>query len=184
VSDHRGGRRHPSGTRHYTAGRSPFGVSYVLYARFMTSTRHGITFGGLIWAAAAGVYLGALPIGYIAMIATAIHDPAMLQALPGALILGALAGLVVAYFTRHKIQPRLQRRYGKAALAGAITMPGYIYIGQFHNISGNPAAAQWAIGFILCAGAAALVVYYRWRKRLPLQRYARRAAAQAEFQRS
>jgi uncharacterized protein (DUF2062 family) len=150
----------------------------------MTSTRHGITFGGLIWAAGAGVYLGALPIGYTAMIATAIHDPAMLQALPGALILGALAGLVVAYLTRHQIQPRLERRYGKAALAGATTMPGYIYLGQFHNITDNPAAAQWAIGFILCAGAAALVVYYRWRKRLTLQRYARRAATQAEFQRS
>jgi hypothetical protein len=140
----------------------------------MTSTRHDITFGGLIWAAAAGIYLGALPTGYTTMIATAIHDPAMLQ---------ALAGLVVAYFTRHKIQPRLQRRYGKAALAGAATMPGYIYLGQFQNITDNPAAAQWAIRFVLCSGAAALVVYYRWRARQALQHYARHAS-QAGFQRS
>jgi hypothetical protein len=154
-------------------------MAFVLYARFMTSTRHGITFGGLIWAAAAGIYLGALPIGYIAMIATAIHDPAMLQAFPGALILGALAGLVVAYFTRHKIQPRLGRRYGKAALAGAATMPGYIYLGQFPNITDNPAAAQWAIGIVLCSGAAALVVYCRWRKRETLQRHTQRAAPSA-----
>ncbi|WP_158889022.1 hypothetical protein [Amycolatopsis anabasis] len=141
------------------------------------STRYGISFLGLILASGAGVFLGAVPVGYVAMIATAFVNTPMLGALPGAVVLGALAGLVVAYGTRHKIRPRMAQRRRRFVLAGVITMPGYIFIGQFPNLTTSQTAARWAVGFVLCCGVAGMVVYYQWRKRLTLQRHARRVAA-------
>ncbi|KFZ77113.1 hypothetical protein ED92_39230 [Amycolatopsis sp. MJM2582] len=147
----------------------------VLYARMM-STRYGITFSGLTLAAGAGVFCGVVPLGYAAMLAAVFTNPALLVALPGALVLGALAGLLVAYGTRNAIRPRMAQRYRRFVAAGLIAMPGFFFIGRIEDFTSSPEPSRWAIGFILCCGLAGIVVHYRWRKRLTLEQHARRAA--------
>ncbi|WP_410659470.1 hypothetical protein [Amycolatopsis sp. lyj-112] len=140
------------------------------------STRYGITFTGLILASGAGVFCGSVPVGYLAMLATVFTDPSPLAALPGALVIGALAGVVVAYGTRKTLRPKMPQRYKRFVLAGLIAMPGYFFLGQIDNLAASDAPAQWAICFILGCGITGGVVYYRWRKRLSVESHARRAA--------
>ncbi|MFC9257739.1 hypothetical protein [Amycolatopsis thailandensis] len=140
------------------------------------STRYGITASGLTLAAGAGVFCGAVPVGYAAMLATVFTNPAQLAALPGALALGALAGLIVAHGTRKTIRPKLNQRYRRLVIAGLITMPGFFFIGGIESLTASPAPSRWAIGFILCCGLAGVVVHYRWRKRRTLEQHARRVA--------
>ncbi|UJW32539.1 hypothetical protein L3Q67_01750 [Saccharothrix sp. AJ9571] len=143
-------------------------------------TRYGITFPGLCLASGAGVYLGAVPIGYLALAFTAVIEPVMLGALPGALIIGSLIGLIVSYSTRRRIRPRLSRRHQRFILAGAATMPGALFVGQFPHVTTGQTTTHWAFGFILGCGVAGMVLYYRWRKRLAMQRYTPRAAGQQQ----
>src|SRR5436190_17226453 len=53
--------------------KSPFPVSVSLYARVMARTRYGMTFLGLIGSGGAGVYLGVLPAGLVALVAAAVQ---------------------------------------------------------------------------------------------------------------
>ncbi|MGY6658628.1 hypothetical protein ACXIZN_41365 [Amycolatopsis sp. TRM77291] len=140
------------------------------------STRYGITFSGLTLAAGAGVFCGVVPLGYAAMLAAVFTNPALLAALPGALVLGALAGILVAYGTRNTIRPRMTHRYRRFVIAGLITMPGFFFIGRIEELTSGPEPSRWAIGFILGCGLAAIAVHYRWRKRRTLEQAARRAA--------
>lgn len=128
--------------------------------------RYGVTLSGLVLAGGAGVYLGTVPVGYVAMIATAVVEPTALVALPGAVALGAVAGAVIAHATRMAIRPQMSQRYRRLAIAGAVTMPGYMFLSR---LPGHD-AAEWTVGFTLCCGIAAMVSYYRWRKQLALQR--------------
>ncbi len=142
----------------------------------MMSTRYGITVSGLTLAAGAGVFCGTVPVGYAAMLATVFTNPAQLAVLPGALVLGALAGLVVAHGTRKTIRPRLNQRSRRFVIAGLIMMPGFFFIGGLEDLTASPAPSRWAIGFILCCGLAGVVVHYRWRKQRTLEQHARRGA--------
>jgi hypothetical protein len=180
MSDHGYGGRHGVGPRNNGVGKSPISVCLILYARVMTSTRYGITFGGLIFSGGAGVYLGAVPVGAVALISTTFADPASLIGVPVLALLGAAAGSLVAYFTRRSIRPHMQHRYLRGSLAGAITLPISTFIGQLQRVSDNPVTEQWAIGFVLLTGVAGMAVYCQWRKRQTLQRHARRTAQQQE----
>ncbi|WP_328617265.1 hypothetical protein OHS18_13575 [Amycolatopsis sp. NBC_00355] len=144
------------------------------------SIRYGVTIPGLVLAGGTGVYLGIQPVGYIGLILTPFTDPAGLLALPGALIFGALIGCVVSYLSRRRIKPKLEgaKRYRLAALLGAITLPGYVFASHFPGADGDGPGNRWAVGFALCCGVTAMVVYYQRRKRLALARHARRLANQ------
>ncbi|MEV6644317.1 hypothetical protein [Amycolatopsis sp. NPDC051371] len=144
------------------------------------SIRYGVTIPGLVLAGGTGVYLGIQPLGYIGLIITPFTDPAGLLALPGALIFGALLGCVVAHLSRNRIKPKLDRakRYRIAAILGAATLPGYVFVAHFPGADGDEAGNRWPVGFAICCGVATMVVYYRRRKRLTLARHARRLAEQ------
>ncbi|WP_284740263.1 hypothetical protein [Amycolatopsis sp. RTGN1] len=144
------------------------------------SNRYGVTIPGLVLAGGTGVYLGIQPFGYIGLIVTLFTDPAGLLALPGALLFGALLGCGVAYLSRHRIRPKLDRakRYRLAAILGAVTLPGYVFLAHFPGADGDGAGNRWPVGFACCCGVAAMITYYRRRKRLTLARHARRLADQ------
>ncbi|WIV52862.1 hypothetical protein [Amycolatopsis nalaikhensis] len=148
------------------------------------SIRYGVTIPRLVLAGGTGVYLGIQPFGYIGLITTVFTDPASLLAVPGALLSGALIGCLVAYLSRHRIKPKLDRtqRYRIAAILGALTLPGYLFVAHFPGAHGDGAGNRWVIGFALCCGVAAMVVYYQRRKRQTLARHARRLAQQQATQ--
>jgi drug/metabolite transporter (DMT)-like permease len=165
------------------AQRSPFGVGESPYARTM-SNRYGVTIPGLVLAGGTGFYLGIQPFGYIGLLVTPFTDPAGLLALPGAVLFGALFGCVVAYLSRNRIKPKLAHRYRRGAILGAITLPGYLFIGHFPGAEEGGTASQWAFGIAFCCGIAAIIVYYQRRKRLTLARRAKRLAGQQADQRT
>ena len=167
-----------SGLRRYVANKSPFSVAPGLYARTMTRTRHGITYPGLLGAASAGVYLGALPSGLVAITAAAFRAPELLAIVPGGMIAGVWAGPLAALLTRRAIKPRLAHRYLWAVAAGTATMPFYLAVGILPQVLGNE-ALKWAVGFALICGGAGTVVYYQWRKRLTQHRRVRHQAQPA-----
>lgn len=142
----------------------------------MMSTRYGITFSGLTLAGGAGVFCGTVPVGYAALLAATFTNPASVAALPGALALGALAGVAIAYGTRNTIRPRMTQRYRRFVIAGLIMMPGFFFVGRIEDLTASPVPSRWAIGFVLSCGLAGTAVYYRWRKRRTLEQHARRVA--------
>ncbi|MET8997199.1 hypothetical protein [Amycolatopsis sp. NPDC004169] len=142
------------------------------------SIRYGVTIPGLVLAGGTGLYLGIQPFGYIGLLVTPFTDPAGLLALPGALLFGALLGCVVAYLSRNRITPKLAHRYRHGAILGALTLPGYLFIGHFPGATESGTASQWAFGIAFCCGIAAMIVHYQRRKRATLARRARRLAQQ------
>ncbi|MBE8524210.1 hypothetical protein ILP97_43185 [Amycolatopsis sp. H6(2020)] len=142
------------------------------------STRYGVTIPGLVLAGGTGFYLGIQPFGYIGLLVTPFTDPAGLLALPGAVLFGALLGCVVAYLSRNRIKPKLAHRYRRGAILGAVTLPGYLFIGHFPGAEEGGTASQWAFGIAFCCGIAGVIVYYHRRKRITLARRARRLAQQ------
>ncbi|MGV9364261.1 hypothetical protein [Amycolatopsis sp. NPDC003731] len=142
------------------------------------SIRYGVTIPGLVLAGGTGFYLGIQPFGYIGLLATPFTDPAGLLALPGAVLFGALLGCVAAYLSRNRIKPKLDHRYRRGAILGAITLPGYLFIGHFPGAEQGGTASQWAFGIAFCCGIAAMIAHYQRRKRLTLARRAHRPAGQ------
>ncbi|MET8848613.1 hypothetical protein [Amycolatopsis sp. NPDC004625] len=142
------------------------------------SNRYGVTIPGLVLAGGTGFYLGIQPFGYIGLLITPFTDPSGLLALPGAVLSGALLGCVVAYLSRNRIKPNLAHRYRRGAILGAITLPGYLFIGHFPGAGEGGTASQWAFGIAFCCGIAAMIVYYQRRKRLTVARRVRRLAQQ------
>jgi hypothetical protein len=159
------------------ARKSPFRVRESSYARNM-SNRYGVTIPGLVLAGGTGFYLGIQPFGYIGLLVTPFTDPAGLLALPGAVLFGALLGCVVAYLSRNRIKPKIAHRYRRGAILGAVTLPGYLFIGHFPGATEGGTASQWAFGIAFCCGIAAMIGYYQRRKRATLARRARRLAQQ------
>ncbi|WIV52951.1 hypothetical protein [Amycolatopsis nalaikhensis] len=142
------------------------------------SIRYGVTIPGLVLAGGTGVYLGIQPFGYIGLFVTPFTDPTGLLALPSAVLFGALLGCVVAYLSRNRIKPKLDHRYRRGAILGAITLPGYLFIAHFPGSADGGTASQWAFGIAFCCGIAAMIVHYQRCKRLTLARRARRLAGQ------
>ncbi|WP_410598025.1 hypothetical protein [Amycolatopsis sp. lyj-23] len=142
------------------------------------SNRYGVTIPGLVLAGGTGFYLGIQPFGYIGLLVTPFTDPAGLLALPGAVLFGALIGCGVAYISRNRIKPNLAHRYRRGVLLGAVTLPGYLFIGHFPGAEEGSTASQSAFGVAFCCGIAAMIVYYQRRKRATLARRARRLAQQ------
>ncbi|WP_370964938.1 hypothetical protein [Amycolatopsis sp. cg9] len=142
------------------------------------SNRYGVTIPGLVLAGGTGFYLGIQPFGYIGLLVTLFTDPAGLLALPGALLFGALLGCVVAYLSRNRIKPKLAHRYRRGASLGALTLPGFLFIGHFPGAEQGGTASQWAVGIAFCCGIAAMITYCQRRKRATLARRARRLVQQ------
>src|SRR5438309_7741523 len=112
----------------------------------MPRTRHAITYPGLLGAAAAGVYLGALPSGIVAIIAAAFRAPELLAIVPCGMIAGVWAGPLTAFLTRRVIKPRLAHRYLWAIAAGTATMPFYLAVGILPQVLGKD-TLKWSVGF-------------------------------------
>jgi len=179
AEQHEAGRgRTGSGPRQFVASKSPFRAATRLYARKMTRTRPGISYPGLLGAAAAGVYLGALPSGLVAIIAAAFRAPEQLAIVPGGMMAGLWAGPLAAFLTRRSIKPKLAHRYLWAIAAGTATAPFYLAVGILPDVLGKE-ALNWAVGFALVCGGAGMVIYYQWRKRLSQQRHVHRTAQPA-----
>ncbi|SEF38156.1 hypothetical protein SAMN05421837_118107 [Amycolatopsis pretoriensis] len=142
------------------------------------SNRYGVTIPGLVLAGGTGFYLGIQPFGYIGLLVTPFTDPAGLLALPGAVLFGTLLGCGVVYLSHNRIKPKLAHRYRRGAILGAVTLPGYLFIGHFPGAEEGGTASQWAFGIAFCCGIAAMIIYYQRRKRLFLARHARRLAGQ------
>jgi hypothetical protein len=143
----------------------------------MPRNPYRITAAGLIGSAALGVYLSTVPLGLVAMIATAPLNPAMLLTVPFYAGVGALAGAFVAWLTRTPRPAGRNLRRRRFAIAGAVTMPFAIFVGQLDVIIRDPATGPRLGGFIFFCGAAGVVTYYVLRRNATLRRRQREAAA-------
>ncbi|WP_329060491.1 hypothetical protein [Amycolatopsis sp. NBC_01480] len=143
----------------------------------MPRNPYRITAAGLIGSAALGVYLSTVPLGLVAMIGVAALNPSMLLTIPFYAGAGALSGVIVAWLTRppRTTGPSLRRR--RFAIAGALTLPFAIFVGQLDVIIRDSAAGPRLGGLIFFCGAAGVVTYYLLRRSNTLRELRRRADA-------
>jgi hypothetical protein len=163
AADHQavGSRRHRhADPRLRPAEKSPFRRLGLDYREGMARTRARIdvTVPGLVWAGGVGVFLSGAAMGVAGLIATALHQPHRLLALPGAVLLGALAGVLLAHLTRRTVTPRLAHRSVRFTLAGSIATPLYVMFGQLGSVA-TAGLQQAAAAIALLSGLAAMVAH-------------------------
>ncbi|WP_344869281.1 hypothetical protein [Amycolatopsis ultiminotia] len=146
------------------------------------TARYGITFPRLLFAAAAGVVLGAVPVGYVTMVAVAAAQPARLVVVPVMAGLGAVLGRMLARRTRAATRPTMRGHVRTFTAVGALVLPGAAFLGQFDHVFANTAAGSAVGGAFMASGTAGIVVYYRRRRRIARQS-ARRSTATASMSR-
>lgn len=132
----------------------------------MRTVRGGISFAGLIGAAAAGAYLGAVVAGLLAVLtgqafAAGSPWPAGVGVLA---LLGAAGGWLLAQLTRARLAPRLSRRTLVFALGGLVSLPLAIASGQLHQVD------SVGIVLVVIAGWAGIISYVTGRLRRVSQR--------------
>lgn len=139
----------------------------------MRTVRGGISFAGLIGAAAVGAYLGAVVAGLLAVVTGqvfAIGSPWPAGAVVLAL-LGAVGGWLVARLTRARLAPRLFRRTLVFTVGGLVSLPLAIAIGQLHQVD------SVGIVLVVIAGWARIISYVTGRLRRASQRASGRYAS-------
>ncbi|MGH4009676.1 MAG: hypothetical protein ACRDTH_16255, partial [Pseudonocardiaceae bacterium] len=127
----------------------------------MRTARGGISFAGLIGAAAVGAYLGAVVAGLLSVAtgqAFAVGSPWPAGA-PVLALLGAAGGCLVARLTRARLVPRLSRRTLVFTLGGLVSLPLAIAIGQLHQVD------SVGIALVVIAGWAGIISYVTGRLR-------------------
>lgn len=138
----------------------------------MRTARGGLSFAGLIGAAAGGAYLGATVAGMLAVMtgqAFAVGSPWPAGA--GVLaLLGAAGGWLLAQLTRTRLAPEMPRRTLVFTLGGLVSLPLAIAIGQLHQLDG--------VGTVLVviAGWVGIISYVTGRLRRGSQRASGRYA--------
>ena len=132
----------------------------------MRTARGGISFVGLIGAAAVGAYLGAAVAGLLAVVtgqAFAVGSP-----WPGGVsvlaLLGAVGGWLVAQLTRMRLAPGLSRRTLVFTLSGVVSLPLAVAIGQLHKVDSA------GIILVVIAGWVGIIGYVTGRLRRASQR--------------
>ncbi|MGH4011275.1 MAG: hypothetical protein ACRDTH_24465 [Pseudonocardiaceae bacterium] len=127
----------------------------------MRTVRGGISFAGLIGAAAVGAFLGAVVAGLLAVLtgqAFAAGSPWPAGA--GVLaLLGAAGGWLLARLTRARLAPRLFRRTLMFTLGGLVSLPLAIAVGQLHQVD------SVGIVLVVIAGWAGIINYVTGRLR-------------------
>jgi hypothetical protein len=131
----------------------------------MRTVRGGISFAGLVGAAAAGAYFGAAAAGLLAVLTGQVFAPGSpWPAGVGVLaVLGAAGGWLLARLTR--LAPALERRALVLTVGGLVSLPLAVAIGQLHQ------AGSIGIGLVMIAGLAGAVTHAR--RRRAATRYAR-----------
>lgn len=119
----------------------------------MRIVRGGISFTGVIGAAAGGVYLGAVLAGLLALITGHVFDagspwPAGASVLA---LLGAAGGWLFAQLSRRAIT--MHRRTLLFTVAGLVSLPLAVAIGQLHQVG------SIGIGLVVIAGCGGIVRY-------------------------
>lgn len=127
----------------------------------MRTLRGGISFAGLIGAAAVGAYLGAVAAGLLAVVTGQVFAagspwPAGAGVLA---LLGAAGGWLVAGLTRSRLAPRLPRRTLVFTLGGLVSLPLAVAIGQLRQMD------SVGIVLVVIAGWAGIISYVTGRLR-------------------
>ncbi len=142
----------------------------------MRTIRGGISFAGLIGAAAAGAYLGAVVAGLLAVVtgqAFAAGSP-WLAGAPVLALLGAVGGWLLARLTRARLAPRLSRRTLVFTVVGLVSFPLAVAVGQLHQMG------SVGIVLVMIAGCAGILSYVTGRLRRASQRADGRYARPAQ----
>jgi hypothetical protein len=132
----------------------------------------GISFAGLIGAAAAGAYLGAVVAGLLAVVTgQALAADSPWPAGAGVLaLLGAAGGWLLSGLTRTRLAPGLSRRTlvftlgGLVSPRGLVSLPLAVAFGQLHRVGGV------GIVLVVIAGWAGIISYVTGRLRRASQR--------------
>lgn len=132
----------------------------------MRTGRGGISFAGLVGAAAAGAYVGAVAVGLLAVLTGQVFAagspwPAGVGVLA---VLGAAGGWLLARLTR--LAPALDRRVLVLTVGGLVSLPLAVAIGQLRH------GGSVGIGLVMIAGLVGAVTHVRARRRAAT-RYAR-----------
>ncbi len=87
--------------------------------------RASVVFARVCGAAGLGVFLGAGAAGLVSVITGSVfaHDPAWLTGVPVLAVLGAVAGLVIAWITRRWFAPHVPYRRWLFTAAGMLVLP-------------------------------------------------------------
>lgn len=113
----------------------------------------------LVAAQGLGAYLGAAVAGALALLSGDAFAPGSTwpSALPGFAVVGAVAGMVAAALTRGWLLPGAQRRGPVFTVAGVVTMPLAVAVGEL-----DPTALEAvAVPVVVAGGVASTVVYLR-----------------------
>ncbi|MGH3934006.1 MAG: hypothetical protein ACRDS1_03315 [Pseudonocardiaceae bacterium] len=127
----------------------------------MRTVRGGISFGGMIGAAGAGAYLGAVVAGLLAVLtgqafAAGSPWPAGVGVLA---LLGAAGGWLLARLTPARLVPRLSHRTLMFTVGGFVSLPLAVAIGQLHQVG------SVGIGLVVIAGCAGILSFVTGRLR-------------------
>jgi hypothetical protein len=138
----------------------------------MRTVRGGISFAGLIGAAGAGAYLGAVVAGLLAVLTgQAFTTGSPWPAGAGGLaLLGGAGGWLVAHLTRARLALRLSRRVLVFTLGGLVSFPLAVALGQLHQVG------SVGIGLVMIGGWVGIIRYVIGRRRRGSQRAGRRYA--------
>jgi hypothetical protein len=133
----------------------------------MRTVRGGISFAGLVGAAAAGAYVGAVAAGLLAVLTGQVFAagspwPAGVGVLA---VLGAAGGWLLARLTR--LASALDRRVLVLTVGGLVSLPLAVAIGQLWH------GGSVGVGLVMIAGWAGAVIHVCARRRLVLRRYSR-----------
>ncbi|MGH3777035.1 MAG: hypothetical protein ACRDRR_15125 [Pseudonocardiaceae bacterium] len=136
----------------------------------MHTVRGGISFAGLVGAAAAGAYFGAATAGLLAV----LTGQALVAGNPWSAgvtvlaLLGAAGGWLLGRLT--SLAPALDRRALVFTVGGLVSFPLAVAIGQLRQVG------SVGIGLVMIAGLVSVLVYVFARWRRAASRYARRGA--------
>jgi hypothetical protein len=130
----------------------------------MRTVRGGISFAGVVGAAATGAYLGAAVAGLLALLTGQVFDAASpWPAGAGVLaVLGAVGGWLVARLIRLALT--MNRRTFVFTVAGAVSCPLAVASGQLHRVS------SVGISLVMIAGCAGAVGHV-WNRRCRVMRW-------------
>lgn len=136
----------------------------------MRTVRGGISFAGVVGAAATGAYFGAAVAGLLALLTGQVFDagspwPAGAGVLA---VLGAASGWLVARLTRLALT--MNRRTLVFTVTGAVSFPLAVAIGQLHQVGGV------GIGLVMIAGCASAVGHVANCRRRVIRRPSARSA--------
>lgn len=141
-----------------------YAVRGLLYASRMRTVRGGVSFAGVIAAAATGAYLGAAIAGLLALLTGQVFAagspwPAGVSVLA---LLGAVGGWLLARLTRLALM--VNRRTLVFTVAGLISFPLAVAIGQLRQVG------SIGIGLVMIAGLTGVVTHVSSRRRRAMRR--------------